>query len=563
MGGRRYYVGVDVGTYSVRAALVSANGRLEATSAKAISVWEPSVDVYEQSSDEIWSAVCKVVKDVTQDISPSEVRGLGFDATCSMVVLDKNFKPAAANDGEISDHNVILWMDHRALDQAKKINETNHRVLRNVGGIISPEMQLPKLLWLKQNLPNHWKNYGHFFDLPDFLTWKATGSLSRSLCSLVCKWTYQTDGEAAAWDPTIFTQLGLDDLVDEDFFKIGQKVMAPGCACGEGLTTEAAELMGLEAGTPVASSIIDAHAGGIGTLGCRPKVTETTLEALPLASVSITSKLALICGTSTCHLIVSEKPIFVKGVWGPYFSAMMPRLWLNEGGQSATGKLLDHIIDCHPAKGWVTSEAESREIHVYSLLNEVLEFMAKRENLRSVSLLSSAYHVWPDYHGNRSPLANPLLRGMISGLSLSSDTDDLAIKYLATMQALIYGTRHIIETMKTAGHSIDVVYICGGLVKNELFVQLNADILGLPVVIPDTRDCVLLGSAILAATASDDFADIKEAMTAMSGCGKVLFPKVEDKEYHQRKYKVFLNMMSHQQLYGDIMSGKTEGVEKL
>lgn len=51
---------------------------------------------------------------------------------------------------EISDHNVILWMDHRALDQAKKINETNHRVLRNVGGIISPEMQLPKLLWLKQ-----------------------------------------------------------------------------------------------------------------------------------------------------------------------------------------------------------------------------------------------------------------------------------------------------------------------------------------------------------------------------------------------------------------------------
>lgn len=62
MGGRRYYVGVDVGTYSVRAALVSANGRLEVTSAKAISVWEPSVDVYEQSSDEIWLAVCKVVK---------------------------------------------------------------------------------------------------------------------------------------------------------------------------------------------------------------------------------------------------------------------------------------------------------------------------------------------------------------------------------------------------------------------------------------------------------------------------------------------------------------------
>lgn len=61
----------------------------------------------------------------------------------------------------------------------------------------------------------------------------------------------------------------------------------------------------------------------------------------------------LICGTSTCHMIVSEKEVFVKGVWGPYYSAMIPGMWLNEGGQSATGKLLDHIIDSHPAKSLI------------------------------------------------------------------------------------------------------------------------------------------------------------------------------------------------------------------
>lgn len=79
------------------------------------------------------------------------------------------------------EQNVILWMDHRARKEADFINSTKHQVLKYVGGKISLEMETPKILWLKNNLPKEtfWDRKGRFFDLPDFLTWKATDSVSR------------------------------------------------------------------------------------------------------------------------------------------------------------------------------------------------------------------------------------------------------------------------------------------------------------------------------------------------------------------------------------------------
>lgn len=99
--------------------------------------------------------------------------------------------------------------------------------------------------------------------------------------------------------------------------------------------------MGLLPGTPVGTSLIDAHAGGLGLIGCSAGHIKQDFQ----------TRLSLICGTSTCHMAVSDAAVFAPGIWGPYFSAMVPGMWLNEGGQSATGKLLDHIIETHPAVG--------------------------------------------------------------------------------------------------------------------------------------------------------------------------------------------------------------------
>ena len=123
---------------------------------------------------------------------------------------------------------VMMWMDHRAGKQAEIINKLNHPVLGFVGGKISLEMQTPKLKWIKENQPEIWKQAGHFFDLSDFLTFKATGgSLKRSLCSTVCKWTYEVEmsGKVKGWNRQYFDQIGLADLTQENFNKLGTDII--------------------------------------------------------------------------------------------------------------------------------------------------------------------------------------------------------------------------------------------------------------------------------------------------------------------------------------------------
>ncbi|CAK8675905.1 unnamed protein product [Clavelina lepadiformis] len=148
-----------------------------------------------------------------------------------------------------------------------------------------------------QNLPEQWNQATHFFDLPDFLTFKATNSLSRSSCSLVSKWTYSAhDG----WDKDFWTKIGLDEIVNNNFYNIGPVVLPPGDPVGEGLTSKAAAEMVLQPHTPVGASLIDAHCGGIGTIGVNVSDTK-----LPCVNKPLTERIAIICGTSSCHMAVS------------------------------------------------------------------------------------------------------------------------------------------------------------------------------------------------------------------------------------------------------------------
>ncbi|XP_025219732.1 FGGY carbohydrate kinase domain-containing protein isoform X1 [Theropithecus gelada] len=569
----RYYVGVDVGTGSVRAALVDQSGVLLAFADQPIKKWEPQFNHHEQSSEDIWAACCVVTKKVVQGIDLNQIRGLGFDATCSLVVLDKRFRPLPVNHEEDSHRNVIMWLDHRAVSQVNRINETKHSVLQYVGGVMSVEMQAPKLLWLKENLRETcWDKAGHFFDLPDFLSWKATGVTARSLCSLVCKWTYSAE---RGWDDSFWKMIGLEDFVADNYSKIGNQVLPPGVSLGNGLTPEAARDLGLLPGIAVAASLIDAHAGGLGVIGADVKGHGLVCEGQP-----VTSRLAVICGTSSCHMGISKDPIFVPGVWGPYFSAMVPGFWLNEGGQSVTGKLIDHMVEGHAAFPELQVKATARCQSVYAYLNSHLDLIKKAQ---PVGFLTVDLHVWPDFHGNRSPLADLTLKGMkmlsrkttgylyipasaalhssssllspqVTGLKLSQDLDDLAILYLATVQAIALGTRFIIEAMEAAGHSISTLFLCGGLSKNPLFVQMHADITGMPVVLSQEVESVLVGAAILGACASGDFASVQEAMAKMSKVGKVVFPRLQDKKYYDKKYQVFLKLVEHQKEYLAIMN---------
>jgi FGGY-family pentulose kinase len=547
------FLGIDVGTGSARAGLFTATGRMLASASVAIKLWRPAPDFAEQSSDDIWQACCTATKRALRrsGVAGRDVAGVGFDATCSLVALDAGDRPVSLSPTGRRAQNVIVWMDHRAIPQAGRINRCRHEVLRYVGGVISPEMQLPKLLWIRENLPAAWKNTARFLDLPDYLTYRATGDDTRSLCTTVCKWAYlgHEGFDGAGWRPDFFRAIGLGQLADEGFRRIGTRIRPMGEPLAGGLSAAAARQLGLEQKTPVGVSIIDAHAGGLGLLGARMGMRAPSLR-------DFNRRLALIGGTSSCHMAVSPRPRYVPGVWGPYHSAMVPGLWLTEGGQTATGALIDHVIQTHAAAPSARVAARKQGLTVYEYLNRRLEGLARERRLADVALLTGALHVQPDFHGNRSPRADPTLRGTVTGLGLSAGVDDLAVLYLAAIQAVAYGTRHILDELRRAGYRIDTLLTCGGGIKNRVFVRQHADITGCRVVLPREPEAVLLGSALLGAVAAGAHRDIPAAMAAMNTASSILRPRTGAlARYHARKYRVFHRLHADFLSYRRLMAG--------
>jgi ribulose kinase len=145
MSNTAYYIGIDVGTGSARAALVKQDGTLVASSTQDTKTWRDPQDhrIFEQSTTDIWNAICTTVKAVLVEakVSPSDVKGLGFDATCSLAVTDLEGNPVTVTKGgqtgKPGERNIILWADHRAEEEADLINSTGNTVLDYVGGVMS------------------------------------------------------------------------------------------------------------------------------------------------------------------------------------------------------------------------------------------------------------------------------------------------------------------------------------------------------------------------------------------------------------------------------------------
>ena len=527
MDGERLFLGVDVGSASVRAGLYAANGRRLAFAVRPIRQFHPRANFVEQSSADIWRMTCEAVREAlaAAGAAPAAVAAIGFDATCSLVAVGAGGAAVSvAEDGDPT-RDIIMWMDHRADEETAAINATRDPALSYVGGEVSIEMELPKVLWLRRHHPERYAATRRFFDLADYLVARCCGTDAASVCTLTCKWNYLAHEHR--FPAAMLSAVGLDDLLS----KLPGQVLALGTPAGA-LTAAAAAELGLAPGTVVATGIIDAHAGGLALVGSRPEGT-----------------LALIGGTSNCHMVVSPTPIMVPGVWGPYFGAMLPGLWLNEGGQSAAGALLDWTLRQCDAWPEAQAIAEREQRSVYAVVNDWVAALRAREPHPGRDL-----HVLPDHHGNRSPRADPGARGMVSGLTLETGRDALARLYLATVQALAYGTRHIIDAMNDAGHRIERIVMCGGGTKNPLLLQEHADALGCEIHLVAEEDAVTLGAALLAAVAAGAFADLPAAAAAMVRPGGRATPDVDAQAFHAAKYGVFLSLHADQQRHRAAMA---------
>lgn len=520
-----YFIGIDIGTGSARAGVFTAEGRMLATARRDIALFLDAGDIAEQSSEDIWRAAAQATRAALAEaaIDPAEVRGLGFDATCSLVLVDAAGAPVTVSRTGDPARNIIVWMDHRAMAEAREINAGAHDVLRYVGGRISPEMETPKLLWLKRHLPESYARAAHFFDLADYMSWRASDSLARSLCTVTCKWTYL--GHEHRWDERYFHAIGLGDLMADHCARIGQKMVEPGTPLGHGLTEAAAADFGLLPGTVVAAGLIDAHAGGLGTVGAAG------------GDGAITGRMGYVFGTSACTMASSTEPAFVPGIWGPYYSAMVPGLWLNEGGQSAAGAAIDQLLRCHPA----AAETEARARAAGHSLVQAVAAEAERLAAECGALaLIGPLTVVPDFLGNRSPFAEPEARGVIAGLGMDRSATSLAGLYLAGICGLGYGMRQILAAQEAEGLEITTVVVSGGASGSPFLRQILADSAGVAMAGTEAAEPVLLGAAMLGAVAAGRYPDLPTAMPAMSRLERRHAPASgETAAWHARRFAAF------------------------
>ena len=305
--------------------------------------------------------------------------------------------------------------------------------------------------------------------------------------------------------------------------------------------------------------MIDAYAGWIGTVGAKVRLGPHELDGDVLKNdqSQAFSRLAAVAGTSTCHLVMSQDPVFVNGVWGPYRDSIIPGYWMAEGGQSATGELLKHVLETHPAYHFASSMAESYNTNIYDYLNEHLRDLANKNKAPSVSYLGRHFFFYGDLFGNRSPIADPNMTGSVVGLSSDKSVDGLALYYYGTMEFIALQTRQIIATMNEAGHSISSIFMSGSQCQNDILMHLIATACDMPVLIPRyLHAAVVHGAAMLGAkAASADRAgkteELWSIMDRMSKPGRAVNPSKDghEKQLLDAKYKVFLEQCHKQREY--------------
>ncbi len=489
-------LGIDAGTGGVRAGLFDLDGRPLGFHDQAYPTLYPRAGWAEQSPAAWWEALVIAVRGclAASGVDGARVIGLAVDAPCDILLADRDGAPLTDS---------IMWMDLRASAQARRLTDTRDPVLRYCGGEVPAEWPIPKALWLKENAPDLWERAAYLVEQMSWLTWRLTGTWAVPLNSAAAKWHYRvTDsphpptpspsggegeqpssplprsgreggGEAAGWPMGLLARVGLEDLPD----KAPGAVLPMGAKGGE-LSAAAADELGLRRGIAVSMSGIDAHAGMVGM------------------DVLMPGTLALITGTSTCQLAQSPHAVFDPGLWGPFEAAVIAGEWTLEAGQASTGGtvrwLLDTLGGALPsgAERYATADAAAAAVPPGAEGLTVLDF----------------------WQGSRTPIKDPAARGTIWGLTTAHGPGHLL---RAVYEGTAYGNRHILEMLDRLGVPTGRIVACGGGTRSALWLQILADVAGVPITLPETPDAVALGTAMCAAVGAGAYPDLRAAGRAM------------------------------------------------
>jgi L-ribulokinase len=528
---KQFTIGLDFGIESCKAVLVDvSNGRLAASTEYRYThgvitntlpdsniKLEPGWAIQDPSDylNALKRAVPKLMRE--SQVDPEQVIGIGVDFAGSTVIpTTSDGTPLALLDEYKKEPNA--WpkiRSHRAAqDQAERLTQLAadrfETFLDRYGGKISAEWFFPKVWETYENASSIYDNADRFIEGCDWIVWQLTGVESRNVCAAGYKglWSraegFPLETFFAAMDP------GLANIVEEkmkrDLSPVGQQV-------GE-LTEEAARLLRLRPGIPVATGMLENYA------------------AIPATTVVEPGRMVIMLGNANIHIILAEKEYRIPGMCGMVEDGIVPGLLGYEAGQSCCGNQFEWFINNAVPEEYA-KEARKRKIDLYQLMEE------KAAKLEAGESGLIALDWW---NGNRSILVDNDLSGMILGYNLETKPEEI---YRALLEATAYGTRKIIETFIASGVPINEIIIAGmSPVQNKLLLKIMASVTRMEIRLAKSEFTAALGSAIYAATAAGEeqggYATLQEASQKMAQLKKDTYlPDSNDKKVYNRLYSEY------------------------
>jgi len=484
-----YAIGIDFGTESGRALLVDvtdgreiatavhpyANGVIDQTLPDSGQQLPP--DWALQDPDDYIAVLKKTIPAILQQsgVDPAAVIGIGIDFTsCTILPTLHNGTPLCRLPKWRAEPHawVKLWKHHAAQPEANRINEVavarNEPWINYYGGKISSEWFFSKTLQMLDEAPEVYRAAERLIEAADWIVWQLTGEEVRCTSTAGFKAIWQ---EGSGYPRRDYLAALHPELIDVAETKMDAPLLSLGSRAG-GLSKEAATWTGLCPGTAVGVAVIDAFSAVYAGQTTEPGV------------------MAMILGTSTCHMLIAENEIPVPGVTGLVKDAFIPGYYGYEAGQAATGDMLAWLVR-RGVPPTYHEEADRRGISLYALLEEA----AAKQRPGAHGLLALDW-----WNGVRSTLGDADLSGLLVGATLATSAPDI---YRALIEATAYGTRYIVENFEKHGVPVTRMVAAGGLAEqNQLLMQIYADVLNRELRVVKSRQASALGAAILGAVAA-------------------------------------------------------------
>ncbi len=536
--GKKYVLGIDYGTDSVRSVIVdAADGHEIASGISEYRRWkkgmycDPLRSMYRQHPADYIEGLKTSVKECISKAG----RGAAT-AVCAIVVDTTGSTPVAADSrgiplallpqfSEDPDAMFILWKDHTSLSEADQINAAagSDKYLKYVGGVYSSEWFWAKILNVMRRNPAVASACHTWMEHCDWMTFLLTGGddpscIRRSVCPAGHKGLYSP--EWGGYPPAEY--LGAIDLsLAKVAASLPRTCYPAGTPVGKLSPQWAAEL-GLGEDVVVCTGALDAHIGAVGGV-LRP------------------GSMSMVIGTSTCDMLVKQytgRPDegLVPGICGSVPDSIIPGMIGMEAGQSAFGDIYAWFgnLLC-----WSAAPAEENGKAPKEQLPEVMRRL--NEQAADLPWDENAELALDWMNGRRTPDANHNVKGAIVNLTLGSDAPRI---FRALVEATCFGARAIVERFAAYGVPVNEVIALGGISRRSPFVmQTLADILQMPISVSRSLQTCALGSAMFAAVGAGIYRNIEEAMDAMGQGFDIEYrPDASRRELYEKRYAAYLKL---------------------